>query len=113
MCRLLHFDWPVSFEHALIGREGPVSGSVVPPVPVMAARAVPGCRKVTSYTLQPGAVKFGDSAFTHVHVNFRKRSTFQKNFTVEISFRTFYPEGLLFVVPVSTRSLSFTVISFF
>jgi hypothetical protein len=71
----------------------------------MEGRAVAGCRKVTSYTLQPGAVKFGDSAYTHVHVNFRKRSTFQKNFTVEVRFRTFYPEGLLFVVPVSCASL--------
>ncbi|XP_046676227.1 laminin subunit alpha-1 isoform X3 [Homalodisca vitripennis] len=109
--QLLHFDWPVSFEHASIGRLGPVKGSAVAAAPVMAARAVSSCRKVTSYTLQPGAVKFGDSAFTHVHVNFRKRSTFQRNFTLEIRFRTFYPEGLIFIVPGVRGKQHFIMVS--
>ncbi|XP_054282487.1 laminin subunit alpha-1 [Macrosteles quadrilineatus] len=109
--QLLHFDRPVSFEHADIGREGPAGGRSPTVAPVMEGRAVAGCRKVTSYTLQPGAVKFGDSTYTHVHVNFRKRSTFQKNFTVEIRFRTFYPEGLIFVVPGVRGKQHFIMVS--
>lgn len=105
MTRLLHFDWPISFDHAALGRVGPVKGSTaVIQAPSMATRAASGCRKVASYTLQSGAVKFGDSANTHVHINFRKRSILQKNYTVEIHFRTFYPNGLIFIVPVSNTT---------
>lgn len=91
-------DRPVNFEEATIGRFGPDSrGDNL----VNMNRGATACRKVASYSLEPGAVKFGDSAFSHVQINLRKRSLLQKNFTLDLNFRTFYPNGLLFVVPVS------------
>ncbi|RZF45582.1 hypothetical protein LSTR_LSTR014741, partial [Laodelphax striatellus] len=58
-----------------------------------------GCRKVSSYSLQPAAVKFGDTPNTHVQMNLRKRAVLQKNYTLELHFRTYYPDGLIFIVP--------------
>lgn len=104
----MYFDDPISFEHVAIGRLGPDlkpsstmdNTMVLDPAP--APRAMNSeCRKVASYSLEPGAVKFGDLPFSHVQVNFRKRSVLQKDYEIEFDFRTFYPNGLLFVVPVS------------
>lgn len=105
-CRLLHFDAPIEFEHALIGRpglawttSGPDSSS---DASLLTARDdMTGCRKVNSYSLEPGAVKFGDKKHSHVLVTYRKRNVFQKVFIVELKFRSFYNDGLLFIVPVS------------
>ncbi|KAI5705223.1 hypothetical protein M8J75_013109 [Diaphorina citri] len=101
---LLHFDAPIEFEHALIGRpglawttSGPDSSS---DASLLTARDdMTGCRKVNSYSLEPGAVKFGDKKHSHVLVTYRKRNVFQKVFIVELKFRSFYNDGLLFIVP--------------
>ncbi|CAA3033142.1 Hypothetical predicted protein, partial [Olea europaea subsp. europaea] len=102
--RLLHFDWPVEFEHASIGRAGSVPENLGPGSSYLEAsfmtakEDITGCRKVSSYTLEPGAVKFGDKAHSHVVISYRKRNVFQKVFMIELKFRTFYNNGLLFIV---------------
>ncbi|KAL1457475.1 hypothetical protein WDU94_007703, partial [Cyamophila willieti] len=101
---LIHFDSPVEFEHARIGRSG-----LLPPVPgqdpyremspMTAKEDLTGCRKVSSYSMEPGAVKFGDKKHSHVQITHRKRNVFQKMFTIELTFRSFHSNGLLFIVP--------------
>jgi len=61
-----------------------------------------GCRKMASYSVEPGAVKLGDSPHSHIQVNFRRRNILQKDFALEVEFRTYYPDGLLFIVSVRT-----------
>lgn len=62
----------------------------------------PGCRRSRKYVVDPRAVKFGDSPNSHVQLRLRRRNLFSKNFTFEMDFRTFYSDGLLFLIPVIT-----------
>ena len=57
--------------------------------------------KVDSYSIVPSAVKLGDFPHSHVQVTLPRRNTLNKNYTIELFFRTFYPDGLLFIVTVS------------
>ncbi|KAK9510148.1 hypothetical protein O3M35_004992 [Rhynocoris fuscipes] len=98
--KIFGFDKPVQFEGVTIGRFGPIYASDRSNANT---RGVAGCRKVPSYTLEAGAVQFGDSMNSNVQINFRKRATFQKNFTLQLDFRTFYPNGLLFMIPGAKR----------
>jgi hypothetical protein len=59
------------------------------------------CHKGPSYSLEPGAAKFGDSPHSHVQIHQRKSVLQTGDFTVELDFRTHYPNGLLFLIPVS------------
>jgi hypothetical protein len=59
------------------------------------------CHKGPSYSLEPGAAKFGDSPHSHVQIRQRKSVIQTGDFTVELDFRTHYPNGLLFLLPVS------------
>jgi hypothetical protein len=59
------------------------------------------CHKGLSYSLEPGAAKFGDSPHSHVQIRQRKSVLQAGDFTVELDFRTHYPNGLLFLIPVS------------
>ncbi|KAL1124511.1 hypothetical protein AAG570_001137 [Ranatra chinensis] len=90
---ILGFNDAVAFKEVTIGRYGPdgheggENGS----------GDGEGCRKVASYNLEPGAVKLGDTPGSHVRINLRKRSLLHKNFTLQLQFRTFHPNGLLFI----------------
>ena len=123
--RLLAMDHPVTFENAAIGRLVPVDGApgsapmgtspaVSPPqaqsptsvavAPASGAvstqpTAATGCQKLSSYSFDADAVKFGDAPNSHVLVSFRRKNLLQKDFTVELQFRTFYPSGMLYLVP--------------
>ena len=99
--RIFGFDHPIHFDEVAIGRFGPGGSDTEG----LAPRSSLGCRKVTSYTLEPGAVKFGDNPNSYVELNFRRRAILQKNFTLELDFRTFYPNGLIFMIPVSIHKL--------
>jgi len=59
-----------------------------------------GCVKEGSFSLEPGAVKFGDNPHSYVHVTFGKRHNMQKNFKMDFRFRSFYPNGLIFMLIV-------------
>lgn len=117
--RLLQLDHPISFEHVGIGRLDTISvvesyppGSPSPSILLPSQRregrnGLPeGCHKGPSYSLEPGAAKFGDSPHSHVQIRQRKSVLQAGDFTVELDFRTLYPNGLLLLLPVS-RSQSY------
>lgn len=104
--RLLYFDSPIEFEHAAIGQVGPVpqTGSNVfnEIASLMSTEKPVGCMKEGSFSLEPGAVKFGDNPHSYVHVMFGKRHNMQKNFKMDFRFRSFYPNGLIFMLMVNS-----------
>lgn len=111
--QLLHLNHPISFENVGIGRmdtistvESYPSGSPAPSILLPSRRGgVEGngfpeeCHKGPSYSLEPGAAKFGDSPHSHVQIRHRKSVLQAGDFTVELDFRTHYPNGLLFLIP--------------
>lgn len=104
--RLLYFDAPIEFEHAAIGQAGPVpqttGSNVFGEIALMTtAEKSVGCAKEGSFSLEPGAVKFGDSPDGYVHVAFGKRHNVQRNFKMDFRFRSFYPNGLIFLLTVN------------
>lgn len=111
---VLAFDKPLEFEHVAIGRHGPVpvrteaSRLEVESMQISPENSANGCRKVSSYPIESGAAKFGDTPHSHVQIDFSKRNLgniFQDNFTLEMQFRTFYPNGVLLVIPVSISQI--------
>ncbi|CAA9998731.1 unnamed protein product, partial [Nesidiocoris tenuis] len=91
------FDEPLRFEDVTIGRFGPTTTQ--PRLNEPSNSISTGCRKVLSYSIDPRAVSFGDEPFSHVQISFRKRAVLQKNFSLELDFRTFYQNGLIFMIP--------------
>jgi len=100
----LFFDSPIEFEHAAIGQIGPVpqkDNNVFSEIASMtSSEKSVGCMKEGSFSLEPGAVKFGDNPHSYVHVMFGKRHNMQKNFKMDFRFRSFYPNGLIFILIV-------------
>ncbi|KZC04266.1 Laminin subunit alpha-1 [Dufourea novaeangliae] len=102
---IIRFDEIVSFEHALIGRPGPSMGKDPPTYTPSASLSrgmstqPEGCQKVPYYSLEPGALKFGDkpNSHTQLYLNFKK--FWEKKYAIEFDFRTYYPNGLLFITP--------------
>nr|XP_018899369.1 PREDICTED: laminin subunit alpha-1 [Bemisia tabaci] len=112
---VLAFDKPLEFEHVAIGRHGPVpvrteaSRLEVESMQISPENSANGCRKVSSYPIESGAAKFGDTPHSHVQIDFSKRNLgniFQDNFTLEMQFRTFYPNGVLLVIPSIKNKLA-------
>lgn len=66
-----------------------------------------GCMKEGSFSLEPGAVKFGDNPNSYVLVTFGKRHNMQKNFKMDFRFRSFYPNGLIFMLIVKKNHFIF------
>lgn len=103
--RLLYFDPPIEFEHAAIGQVGPVpqkGSNVFNEIASMtSSEKSVGCMKEGSFSLEPGAVKFGDNPNSYVHIAFGKRHNIQKNFKMDFRFRSFYPNGLIFMLIVN------------
>ncbi|KAF3427281.1 LOW QUALITY PROTEIN: hypothetical protein E2986_11364, partial [Frieseomelitta varia] len=103
---IVQFDEAVSFEHALIGRPGPSMGKDPPTYTPSASLSrgmstqPEGCQKVPYYSLEAGALKFGDkpNSHTQLYLNFKK--FWEKKYAIEFDFRTYYPNGLLFITPV-------------
>ncbi|VVC37186.1 Hypothetical protein CINCED_3A012310 [Cinara cedri] len=104
--QLLYFDSPIEFEHTAIGQVGPVpktDNNVFSEIASMtSAEKSVGCVKEGSFSLEPGAVKFGDNLHSYVHVTFLKRHNMQKNFKMDFRFRSFFPNGLIFMM-IGTR----------
>ncbi|CAK9806681.1 Laminin subunit alpha-1 [Anthophora quadrimaculata] len=103
--QIIRFDEIVSFEHALIGRPGPSMGKDPPTYTPSASLSrglstqPEGCQKVPYYSLEAGALKFGDkpNSHTQLYLNFKK--FWEKKYAIEFDFRTYYPNGLLFITP--------------
>ncbi|XP_014250027.1 laminin subunit alpha-1 isoform X2 [Cimex lectularius] len=92
--KVFGFDKPKQFKRVTIGRFGPNDDGL----DNEKQTGVMGCRKVSSYSLEPGALRFGDKLNSHVQINLRS-AVVQNNFSIGIDFRTFYPNGLLFIIP--------------
>ncbi|XP_076245323.1 wing blister [Calliopsis andreniformis] len=103
--KIVRFDEVINFEHALIGRPGPSMGKDPPAYTPSASLSrgmstqPEGCQKVPYYSLEPGALKFGDkpNSHTQLYLNFKK--FWEKKYAIEFDFRTYYPNGLLFITP--------------
>lgn len=53
-----------------------------------------GCFPASPYQIDPSAIKFGDRFPSYVY---KKNSFWRKNFTLEMQFRTLYPDGSLLI----------------
>lgn len=101
----LHFDDAVNFDHALIGRPGPSMGKDTPSYAPSASLSrgmstqPEGCQKVPYYSLEPGALKFGDKPHSHTQLYLNFKKFWEKKYVIEFDFRTYYPNGLLFITP--------------
>lgn len=104
--RILRFDDAVNFDHALIGRPGPNMGKDLPSYAPSASLSrgmstqPEGCQKVPYYSLEPGALKFGDKPHSHTQLYLNFKKFWEKKYAIEFDFRTYYPNGLLFITPV-------------
>lgn len=100
----MYFDSPIEFIHAAIGQAGLVpqtdNNIFYEIASITSTEKSVGCMKEGSFNLEPGAVKFGDNPHSYVHVAFGKRHNMQKNFKMEFRFRSFYPNGLIFMLIV-------------
>ncbi|XP_029679159.1 laminin subunit alpha-1-like [Formica exsecta] len=102
---IVRFDDAVNFDHALIGRPGPSMGKDTPSYAPSASLSrgmstqPEGCQKVPYYSLEPGALKFGDKPHSHTQLYLNFKKFWEKKYTIEFDFRTYYPNGLLFITP--------------
>lgn len=105
----------VNFSNVKIGRTSPQSSSSARvqekpgdikassdsgPFSMKEMQNTEGCSTPPSYTLDANAAKFGDKKHSHV-LHYLKDSFWKKDFAIELSFRTFYSEGTLFLSHVS------------
>lgn len=105
----MRFDESVAFEHAYIGRPGPSMGKEPSSYSLSASLSSglstqpEGCQKIPYYSLEPGALKFGDKPQSHTQLYLNFENFWVQKKTIEFDFRTYYPNGLLFITPVSSR----------
>lgn len=103
----MNFDDAVTIEHAFIGRAGPLTGKDPPSYSMSASLSrglstqPEGCQKVPYYSLEPGALKFGDKPQSHTQLYLNFENFWNQKKVIEFDFRTYYPNGLLFITPVS------------
>nr|XP_049708408.1 laminin subunit alpha-1 [Helicoverpa armigera] len=60
-----------------------------------------GCTKTSSYTVEAGAVKFGDTAHSHAHLRLPRSPARRRDLTLTLQIRTFASDGLLLLAPGS------------
>ncbi|KAK0081679.1 hypothetical protein PV325_011758 [Microctonus aethiopoides] len=114
---ILRFDGAITFDHALIGRAGPPMGKDSSPTYTPSASLSrglstqpEGCQKVPYYSLEPGALKFGDKSHSHTQLYLNFKKFWEKTYIIEFDFRTYYPNGLLFITPGIRRKQYLMVI---
>ncbi|XP_043232783.1 laminin subunit alpha-1-like [Amphibalanus amphitrite] len=93
--RLLVFDSPLRYERAKIGRCSDGRRRSTPTDQMATEPAPDRCHQPRQVTLADRALKFGDGPHSHVFQQVSKKELQRKNFNVSLSFRTFYPNGLL------------------
>ncbi|XP_044750495.1 laminin subunit alpha-1 [Coccinella septempunctata] len=99
-----NFSTVVDFKHVEIGRwrtpdlpeEIPTSLTITENPDSM--QNTQGCYPASPHQIDPSAIKFGDKAPSYVY---KKNSFWRKNFTMELQFRTLYPEGTLMIATSS------------
>ncbi|XP_034944517.1 laminin subunit alpha-1-like isoform X2 [Chelonus insularis] len=113
---ILRFDEAITFDHASIGRAGPIMGkdppSYIPSASLSRGLSTQpeGCQKVPYYSLEPGALKFGDKSHSHTQLYLNFKKFWEKKYIIEFDFRTYYPNGLLFITPGVKRKQYLMVI---
>lgn len=55
--------------------------------------------QVGSYSYEPNAFKFGDEPHSYALLQVPARNFWQRNFHIEFDFRSFYPNGVIFLAP--------------
>ncbi|XP_047041515.1 laminin subunit alpha-1-like [Helicoverpa zea] len=60
-----------------------------------------GCTKTSSYTVEAGAVKFGDTAHSHAHLRLPRSPARRRDLALSLQIRTFATDGLLLLAPGS------------
>ncbi|KAJ8726017.1 hypothetical protein PYW07_000715 [Mythimna separata] len=98
--QLVGLETAISWSGAQLGRaDGPAPHA--PRTEPRALQAQPdaaGCTKTSSYTVEAGAVKFGDSAHSHATLKLNRRS---KELALSLQIRTYAQEGLILLAPGS------------
>lgn len=56
--------------------------------------------QVGSYSYETNAFKFGNQPFSYSMLQVPSQHLWHRNFNIQFGFRTFYPDGFLFVAPV-------------
>ncbi|XP_052864377.1 LOW QUALITY PROTEIN: laminin subunit alpha-1-like [Anopheles cruzii] len=103
--RTVSFGQALNFSNVQMGRTGPPMGSQglytalmkTEPIGRSFKAAPEGCHRVGSYSYEPNAFKYGDKPQSYSVVMVPARNIWQRNFHIEFDFRTFYPNGILFV----------------
>ncbi|XP_064486467.1 laminin subunit alpha lam-3-like [Ornithodoros turicata] len=111
--KLLGFNSPVSFEGAGIGRllemhTGRAS-SHHDQMEVLTEQQLEQCSDAPEYVLEEHAVKFGDALHSHVLLQVPTVDS-KGNFTLSLSFRTYYPNGVLVVALNGARTRYFALV---
>ncbi|KAH9636205.1 hypothetical protein HF086_007157 [Spodoptera exigua] len=96
---LIGLETAVSWHGAQLGRAEEGAGTVPPPPPTQHAQhdAAPACTKTSSYTVEAGAVKFGDVSHSHAWLRTRRRG----DVALTLQIRTYATDGLLILAPGS------------
>ncbi|XP_055907050.1 laminin subunit alpha-2 isoform X2 [Eupeodes corollae] len=106
--KTVNFNQALSFSNVQIGRNGPQMGSFngmydvlmkTEPIGKSFTTAPEGCQRVGSYSYEPNAFKFGDNHHSYSQLNLQARNFWQRNFHIDFDFRSFYPNGLIFLAP--------------
>lgn len=100
---LIHFEKLIEFEEALIGRMGPQTQSSDWEAQTQNTEAgmTNSCHKPKAYSAEPSAMQFGEQPYSYVRLDYLRQAFHGKNSTIELSFRTFYTDGILLIIPVS------------
>ncbi|XP_028162572.1 laminin subunit alpha-1-like [Ostrinia furnacalis] len=98
--QLVGFESAVNWSSARLGRAHAPPPARPAPRALQAApgAADAGCTKTSSYTVEAGAVKFGDARWSHAAVRLPPKA---KELVITLQLRTFRPEGLLLLLPGS------------
>ncbi|XP_028895887.2 laminin subunit alpha-1 isoform X3 [Zeugodacus cucurbitae] len=105
----VNLNQAIAFSNVQIGRNGPAMGTVNGLIDVLlktepmigkSFTASPeGCLRVGSYSYEPSAFKFGDVTHSYAQLQVPQRNFWQRNFHISFGFRSFYPNGLIFLAP--------------
>ncbi|KAL3283441.1 hypothetical protein HHI36_006586 [Cryptolaemus montrouzieri] len=66
-----------------------------------------GCFPALAQQIDPAAIKFGDKMPSYVY---KKNAFWKKNFTLEMQFRTLYPNGLLLISVGSQLKVQYNIL---
>ncbi|XP_042207400.1 laminin subunit alpha-2-like [Homarus americanus] len=105
--KVVSFSQPVKFQDVYIGRCADLPQTAMQGMEGD-MKEIDSCQPPTQHTVEYKALKFGDQIESYVMVPLNSR-TFKKNFTVSFEFRTYYPNGLFFIVSNTRKKRTQTI----